>query len=71
LKLIKIERKADVHTDGSNYAGSSNYDIIEFVIDTKTAYMKQNIKANGYIFNGNFNNNKEFEGAVMNIEKIL
>lgn len=71
LKLIKVERKADIHTDQNNYAGSSNYDIIEFVIDTKTPYMKQNIMANGYIFNGNFNNNKEFEGAVVSIEKIL
>ena len=71
LKLIKVERKDDKHTDRNNFIGSANYDIVEFVVDTKTDYMKNNVMANGYIFNGNFNNNKEFEGHVVNIEKVL
>lgn len=71
IKVIKVERKDDRHTDKSNFIGSDNYDIIEFVIDTKTAHMRSNIYPNGYIYSGNFNNCSEFSGIIESIEKVL
>lgn len=71
LKLIKVERKADIHTDSYNFKGNQNFDIIEFVIDTKTIYMKQNIYDNNFIFGGNFNNCNDYKGTIIEIKKVL
>lgn len=69
IKVIKVEAKADQHTvDG--FCGSTSYDIIEFVIDTKAIWMQQNKWGNGYIFSGNFNNYDIFNGKIISIDKI-
>lgn len=65
LNVIKIEEKADNDTINGcqqKYDGS----VIEFVIDTD--YFE--LSDNGYIFNGNFNNNKDFNGNIESIEVI-
>lgn len=71
IKVIKVERKADIHTDFRNFAGSDNLDIIEFVVDTKKQFMLNNIGNNKFIFNGNFNNCNMFNGKIISIKKIL
>lgn len=70
IKVIKVESKNDIHTI-SNFCGYLAYDIIEFVIDSQTEWMKNNIWSNGYIFNGDFNNCENFSGKIIKIEKIL
>lgn len=68
LNLIKIEAKADNHT---NNGCEQKYDksVIEFVIDSN--YSKPVFGGNnGYVANGNFNNIKEFKGKIIKIEKI-
>lgn len=71
LKVIKVEEKADVHTDERNFMGMAANEVIEFVIDGQTEFMKSNTKENGYIFSGNFNNYEELSGSVIKIEKVL
>lgn len=69
IKVVKAEEKADRDTvDGFYHATDGS--IIEFVIDTTTEYMQDNINANGYIFRGNFNNCPEFEGTIAKIERV-
>ena len=69
IRVIKVEAKDDRHAiDG--FCGSIANDIIEFVIDTEAEWMQSNVWANGYIFNGNFNNYEEFNGKIIAIEKI-
>lgn len=69
IKVIKIEAKADQHSI-SGFCGYTAYDIIEFVIDTKTTWMQQNKWGNGYIFSGNFNNCDMFKGKIVSIDKV-
>ena len=66
LYVVKIEEKANQDTIDGCY---QKYDdsVIEFVIDTNYFYLSEN----GYIFNGNFNNNKNFKGNIESIEEIL
>lgn len=69
LPVVKVEEKSDAHTiDGYYHAEDGS--VIEFVIDTETEYMKQNIHGNRLIFSGNFNNSPEFAGNIQKIEKI-
>ena len=70
LKLVKVEVKSDKHTCENNYKAGSN-DVIEFVIDTKTQYMQDNIWSNGLIFQGNFNNCEDFKGNIIKIEEVI
>lgn len=70
LKVVKVEAKSDKHTCEHNYKAGSN-DVIEFVIDTKTAYMQQNIWGNGLIFQGNFNNCEDFNGNIVGIKEVI
>lgn len=65
IKVVKIEEKADSHTKNGcqqKWDGS----VIEFVIDSK-AFEKSAI---GYVYNGNFNNIKQFNGHIEKIEMV-
>lgn len=70
LKLIIVERKADKHTCENNFMAANN-DVIEFVIDSKAEYMRQNTHENGLVWSGNFNNCPEFSGNILKIEKVI
>jgi hypothetical protein len=68
LKIIKVEAKADKHT---NNGCEQKWDksVIEFVIDTQKAKNYYGIASNGYINSGNFN--KVFSGKIIEIEKVV
>lgn len=70
IKVVKIEAKSDKHTI-KGFCGIANYDILEFVIDTRAEWMRNNKWKNGYIFSGNFNNYSNFNGRIVSIEKII
>ena len=70
IKVVKVEAKDTSHTFGG-FCGSTAYDIIEFVIDTKALWMQQNKWGNGYIFSGNFNNYSEFNGKIVAIDMVI
>lgn len=70
IKVVKVEVKAEQDTVQDFY-GKDNYDIIEFVIDTKAQWMQDNKWENGYIFSGNFNNYEAFNGKIVEIDKII
>lgn len=70
IKIVKVEAKDTSHTFGG-FCGSTAYDIIEFVIDTKALWMQQNKWGNGYIFSGNFNNYSEFNGKIVAIDMVI
>ena len=70
LKVVKVEIKSDKHTCEHHYKAGSN-DVIEFVIDTKAAYMQENIWGNGLIFQGNFNNCEDFKGNIIKIQEVI
>ena len=66
MKVVKIEEKADAHTKNGcqqKWDGS----VIEFVIDSN-AFEKS---ANGYVYNGNFNNIEQFNGHIEKIEMVM
>ena len=66
IKVVKIEEKADAHTKNGcqqKWDGS----VIEFVIDSN-AFEKS---ANGYVYNGNFNNIEQFNGHIEKIEMVM
>lgn len=70
IKVVKVEVKAEQDTVQDFY-GKDNYDIIEFVIDTKAQWMQDNKWENGYIFSGNFNNYEAFNGKIVEIDKVI
>lgn len=70
IKVVKVEVKAEQDTIQDFY-GKDNYDIIEFVIDTKAQWMQDNKWENGYIFSGNFNNYEAFNGKIVEIDKVI
>lgn len=65
LKVVKVEAKSDSHTVNGCY---QKYDksVIEFVIDSS----KFSKGANGYVKNGNFNNDSRFKGKISKIEEV-
>lgn len=66
LKVVKADAKADAHT----YGGCQqrwDTSVIEFVIDSR-AFKKE---ANGYVKNGNFNNDPAYEGSIIKIEEVV
>lgn len=69
LKLVKIEAKDDRHTDKSGFMANDG-SVIEFVVDTKHPSMQDNVWQNGLIWQGNFNNNSDFEGTIVNIWRV-
>lgn len=70
IPVVKIEAKASQHSI-QGFVGCVAYDIVEFVIDTKAQWMKENTWGNGYIFSGNFNNYDLFNGTIVDIDKII
>lgn len=70
IRVVKVEAKADNHTCQHNVIAGSN-DLLEFVIDTESQFMQNNIQENGLVFNGNFNNFKEFNGNITKVEKVI
>lgn len=70
IPVIKVEAKNDAHTI-EGFCGSIAYEIIEFVIDTKSNWMQNNVWENGYVFSGNFNNYEKFNGKIIKIDKVI
>lgn len=68
LRVVKVEAKADIHTDENNYQHAIDGSIIEFVVDPDK--MDYAIHQNGYIYSGNFNNNEWLKGNIIKIEKV-
>lgn len=66
LPLVKIDEKADDTTNGCT---AFDGHLIEFVIDPSISgeYFGQK---NGYVNNGNFNNDDRFKGVVVKFEKV-
>ena len=69
IKVIKVEAKAECDSI-NGFCGSTSYDIIEFVIDTRAEWMRNNICGNDYIFCGNFNNYEEMNGTIISIDRV-
>ena len=69
LDVVKVEAKSDRHT---NNGCEQMYDksVIEFVIDESIAEDYFGRSKNGYILNGNFNNNKMFKGNIVAIKEV-
>ena len=67
--VIMADMKQDRHTDKTHrfdaYGG-----IIEFIIDRQSEAAKQNVWSNGYVWQGNFNNNPLFSGEITSVERI-
>lgn len=70
IKVVKVESKSDKHAV-KGFCGSTNYDIIEFVIDSHAEWMQANKWENGLVFSGNFNNYEPFDGTIIEIERVL
>lgn len=64
LKVVKIDEKADQHTNGCSQKWDGS--MLEIVIDSYT--MKVEKSSNGYYYNGNFNNNPMFKGKIESIK---
>ena len=65
FNVVKIEEKSDAHTiDGCIQKWDKS--VIEFVIDSS----KFEKASNGYVYQGNFNNNPEFRGTIESMYKI-
>lgn len=69
LKVVKLDEKADKDTCENNFKHKIDGSVIEFVVDSsKMDYAKG---SNGYIYNGNFNNNQWLQGNIVKIEKVI
>lgn len=67
LHLVKIDEKDDSHTiNGCQHTNDGS--VIEFVIDSKSDAFKPHIASNGYIYQGNFNNNPQLQGTLSYIQ---
>ena len=66
INVVKIEAKADIHT---NNGCEQMYDksVIEFVVDVDKAGEYYGVSSNGYILSGNFNNHRDFYGTIQKI----
>lgn len=65
IQVVKIEVKDDLHTiNGCEH--KIDRSVIEFVID-ENYFVKG---SNGYILNGNFNNNEWFNGNIESYRKV-
>ncbi len=67
LKVVKLDRKDDSHTGSLNCQHRIDGSVIEMIVDRDNHTFP--IYSNGYIFGGNFNNSKEFNGSIIKIEK--
>lgn len=67
LKVVKVEKKDDVHTyDG--FIQKWDKSVIEFPCDFSK--MQDKIISNEYPYNGNFNAADEFEGKIVHIWRV-
>ena len=65
FKAVKIDEKADRHVyNGCQHKQDGS--VIEFVIDSR----KFEKASNGYVWQGNFNNNPDFKGKISAIYKV-
>ena len=71
LPLVKIDGKADVHTDESGCYQAYDNSIIEFVIDKNLANEYFGYYGNGLVLSGNYNNYELFRGQIVKVEKVL
>lgn len=67
LKLIKVEEKDNRDTCDNHYMADDG-SVIEFVIDPEK--MRDHIWSNGLIWQGNFNNNPDFNGKIKSIWRV-
>ena len=71
LPLVKCEEKADSDTDAMGCYHTSDYSVIEFVIDKDCALSYFGRLSNDYVLNGNYNNYSLFNGQIVKVEKVL
>lgn len=65
FKAVKIDEKADRHVyNGCQHKQDGS--VIEFVIDSR----KFEKASNGYVWQGNFNNNPDFKGKISAMYKV-
>lgn len=65
FKAVKIDEKADRHVyNGCQHKQDGS--VIEFVIDSR----KFEKASNGYVWQGNFNNNPDFKGRISAMYKV-
>lgn len=65
FKAVKIDEKADRHVyNGCQHKQDGS--VVEFVIDSR----KFEKASNGYVWQGNFNNNPDFKGKISAIYKV-
>ncbi|MFV0380077.1 MAG: hypothetical protein ACK5KQ_04545 [Anaerorhabdus sp.] len=69
LPLVKVDAKATVDAP-NGCSHSKDASVIEFVIDTDIAKEYFGVSNNGYISQGNFNNNEYFNGEIEAIELV-
>lgn len=69
LPVIKIDEKADQHTDSNNCAHRIDGSVVEFVIDSNRAAQFFGSYGNGLVLQGNFSNYPLFKGSIEKIEK--
>lgn len=65
IPIVKCDEKADIHTLDTQHTIGVNQDIIEFYIDVSTHSTLGNVKDNGFVYWGNFNNCNEYVGNVI------
>ena len=69
LPLIKADAKAPIDaSDGCRV--DINHTVIEFVIDSEASERYFGKGPNGYILNGNFNNDIRLAGSIVKMEKV-
>lgn len=69
LPIVMIDEKALVDAP-NGCSHSSDSSVIEFVIDKDYAIDFFGSSSNGYVNNGNYNNDERFAGKIVKIEKV-
>ncbi|MFV0479596.1 MAG: hypothetical protein ACK5LZ_03380 [Anaerorhabdus sp.] len=70
LPVVKVDAKASVDAP-NGCSHSADASVLEFVIDTTIAGEYFGVSNNGYVNQGNFNNDERFEGEIIGIELVL
>lgn len=70
LKLVKAEQKSDSDT-ANGCSHESDGSVIEFLVDKKIASTYYGTANNGLILSGNFNNNEDFKGRIIEISEVI
>ena len=71
VPIVKIESKADIHTDGSNCYNPNDGSVIEFVVDTDKANEYFGQYGNNLVLSGNYGNYPLLKGQIIKVEKVL